>query len=51
MYTGYYKKGIVVMKRRHVMWRYLKTWFALDLIASFPYTWFIQPIVDEKIEV
>ena len=41
-YTGYYKKGFLVMRRRHVMWRYLKTWFALDLIASFPYAWFIS---------
>lgn len=42
MYTGYYKKGFLVMRRRHVMWRYLKTWFFLDLIASFPYAWFIS---------
>ena len=29
------------MKRRHIMCRYLKTWFALDLISGFPWTWVI----------
>ena len=42
MYTGYYKKGILVMRRRHVMWRYIKTWFFLDLIATFPYSWLLS---------
>lgn len=44
MYTGYYKKGFLVMRRRHVMWRYIKTWFLLDLLASFPYSWFISEV-------
>jgi len=30
------------MKRRHIMCRYLKTWFIVDFIASFPYTWVID---------
>ena len=30
------------MKRRLVMLRYLKTWFIVDFIASFPYTWVID---------
>lgn len=42
LYTGYYKKGALIMKRRHIMCRYLKTWFALDLLAAIPYAWFIQ---------
>ena len=42
LYTGYYKKGTLIMKRRHIMCRYLKTWFIVDFIASFPYTWIID---------
>lgn len=42
LYTGYYKKGSLVMKRRHIMCRYLKTWFIIDLLASIPFSWFIS---------
>lgn len=42
LYTGYYKKGSLVMKRRHIMCRYLKTWFVIDLLASIPFAWFIS---------
>jgi hyperpolarization activated cyclic nucleotide-gated potassium channel 2 len=38
--TGFYKKGYLVMKRREIIMNYLKTWFIIDLVASFPYTWF-----------
>ena len=38
--TGFYKKGYLVMKRREIIINYLKTWFIIDLVASFPYTWF-----------
>ena len=37
--TGFYRKGVVVMKRRDIIFNYLKTWFWLDLLASFPYNW------------
>ena len=42
------------MKRRHIMCRYLKTWFALDLLASFPYAWVIgdlthYDLIDDEI--
>ncbi len=37
--TGFYRKGIVVMKRKDIVLNYLKTWFLLDLLASFPYNW------------
>ena len=40
--TGFYRKGVVVMKRREIILNYLKTWFLLDLLASFPYSWFIN---------
>lgn len=38
---AYYKRGTLVTRRRRIVRKYLKTWFALDLIASIPYTWFI----------
>ena len=37
--TGFYKKGYLVMKRKEIVKNYLKTWFVLDLMASFPYSW------------
>ncbi len=50
MYTGYYKKGILVMRRRHVMWRYIKTWFFLDLIATFPYSWLLSEATHSDVD-
>lgn len=38
---AYYKRGTLVNRRRRIVRKYLKTWFVLDMIASFPYTWFI----------
>jgi hypothetical protein len=36
--TGFYKKGYLVMKRREIISNYFKTWFFMDLLASFPYS-------------
>jgi hyperpolarization activated cyclic nucleotide-gated potassium channel 2 len=40
--TGFYKKGYLVMKRKDIIINYLKTWFILDLMASFPYSWVVD---------
>ena len=40
--TGFYKKGYLVMKRKEIIKNYIKTWFALDFLASFPYSWVFQ---------
>ncbi len=40
--TGFYKKGYLVMKRKDIILNYCKTWFFLDLLASFPYSWVIS---------
>lgn len=40
--TGVYNEGVKVMKRRETILIYLKSWFFLDLIASFPYDWVIS---------
>ena len=37
--TGFYKKGYLVMKRKDIVKNYLKTWFFIDLVATFPYSW------------
>lgn len=40
--TGFFRKGYLVMKRRDIVINYVKTWFVIDLIASFPYSWFFD---------
>jgi hypothetical protein len=47
--TGFYRKGIVVMIRREIIVNYLRSWFFLDLLASFPYNWvFDFDYIDEN---
>jgi hypothetical protein len=36
--TGIYKNGILFMNRKEIILDYLKTWFLLDLLATFPYS-------------
>lgn len=31
-----------MMRRRRIRRRYLRTWFVIDLIATFPYSWFLD---------
>jgi hypothetical protein len=45
--TGFYKKGYLVMKRKDIILNYVKTWFFLDLLASFPYSWVITGDEDD----
>ena len=40
--TGFYKNGILVMNRKLVVIHYIKTWFLLDLVATFPYNYLIN---------
>lgn len=40
--TGFYHKGYLVMKRKDIVMNYIKTWFFIDLVASFPYSWFFE---------
>ena len=37
--TGFYRKGYLVMKRKDIIINYIKTWFFIDMLASFPYNW------------
>ena len=46
--TGFYKKGYLVMKRKDIILNYIKTWFILDLLASFPYAWVVSSNSDDS---
>ncbi len=48
--TGFYKKGYLVMKRKDIILNYIKTWFILDLLASFPYAWVVSSNSDDSDE-
>lgn len=39
--TGFYKKGMLIMKREIIIKDYLKQWFWIDLASSIPYTWLL----------
>lgn len=39
--TGYYSKGVLILKRKDIIKKYLSRWFWVDLPASLPYTWIL----------
>lgn len=41
--SGFYLKGILIMTRKNIIINYLKKWFWLDVIASFPYSVIVTP--------
>ncbi|CAD8096093.1 unnamed protein product [Paramecium sonneborni] len=45
--TGYYNKGNYISQRRMIALNYLKLWFWLDLISSFPYDAIISLTIEE----
>lgn len=46
--TGFYKKGHLNYSRKDIVINYCKTWFLIDLVASFPYNWIIdEEVVDQ----
>ena len=46
--TGFYSKGALVTNRKQIAINYLKFWFWMDLVASIPYSWFIDGIVEKE---
>ncbi|CAD8181113.1 unnamed protein product [Paramecium pentaurelia] len=46
--TGYYNKGNYIYQRRKIALNYLKLWFWLDLISSFPYDGIISLTLEES---
>ncbi len=45
-FTGFYSKGALVVNRKSIAKHYLRFWFWLDLLASIPYTWFVDGIFE-----
>jgi hyperpolarization activated cyclic nucleotide-gated potassium channel 2 len=46
--TGFYSRGMLIVSRRKIALNYLKFWFWLDFIASFPYDLIIESFIDDK---
>lgn len=42
--TAYYSKGTLIKNRKEIIANYLKVWFFLDCVASFPYDWVLDSI-------
>jgi len=40
--TYYDREGVLVLDKKLARQRYVKTWFPLDIIASFPYEYFLE---------
>lgn len=45
--TGFYAKGALVLDRKSIALNYIRFWFWMDLLASVPYTWFIDGIIEK----
>ena len=41
--TGFYLKGLLKTGRKEIICNYIKTWFLIDVLASFPYNVLINP--------
>ena len=39
--TGFYSQGKLINNRKKIIVNYVKSWFLIDLVASFPYNWVI----------
>jgi hypothetical protein len=40
--TAYYLRGIIITDRKEIALRYLKLWFPIDVISTFPYSWLVE---------
>lgn len=47
--TAFYTKGTLIEKRKKIIKNYLRAWFWIDCLASFPYDWVMNVIDDENI--
>lgn len=36
--SAYYEKGVLILDRKLIIINYFKSWFILDLLSSFPYS-------------
>jgi hypothetical protein len=48
-FTPFYSKGVLVIDKKSIAMHYIKSWFILDIVTSFPYsTLYLIQITDEK---
>ncbi len=40
--TGFYRDGTLIMTRSQIVLDYLTSWFFVDLISTFPYSWLVD---------
>jgi len=40
--SGFYYKGNLIMQRSKIVSNYIRNWFFIDVIASFPYSWLVS---------
>ncbi len=43
--TGFYECGYLIMDRKQIVSTYIRFWFWLDLVGSFPYVLVISPSI------
>jgi len=46
--TGYYVRGNLILQRHYIIWNYLRTWFILDVLASFPWSYVFPEQEDQS---
>lgn len=46
--SGFYKNGMLIMNRLIITLTYLKTWFLLDVLSTFPYELVINSFSTEN---
>ena len=40
--SSYFVKGFLIVSRKKILCNYMKGWFWLDILSSFPYNWLLQ---------
>ena len=50
-FTAYYDRGTLVLDQRKIIRHYMRSWFLIDLVASFPLDWFFGFAWSEEEEV
>jgi hypothetical protein len=48
--TGFYSKGMLIVSRKQIALNYIKFWFWLDLLASFPYDVIVESFIGKEDE-
>jgi len=43
-HTAFYRDGNLVMQHKAIFLKYIQSWFVLDVISSFPFSWLTHPL-------